>query len=140
MFEYFLYILPVIWALTSTLVALLLYRSSKAFFSQTESVQGRTRRVRLVGSIVIAAVVFLGLRSASPSRDVSPDDTVLHRAEFNALMGALADLRSASDALEVCLNMTAVSECREQVETLRAQASRSRAAINAMQPRDAPHA
>src|SRR5260370_25129251 len=55
-------VLPCLWALLATVIAVSLYKTSSALFEET---QGK-RRIRLTGSVTIAALAFYGLKWATP--------------------------------------------------------------------------
>ena len=87
--EYIILLLPVIWATTATIIGLLLYKSSKAFFSNELKNGATSKRIRLVGSVVIAAAAFLGMKISTPSAslDLQDEDEIqLNKSEMNQLV------------------------------------------------------
>jgi len=65
--DFLLYLFPVLWIAAATVVALLLYRTSRAFVQHGSAGDSGTKRVRLVGSIAIA-VVSLSERKSRAAR------------------------------------------------------------------------
>jgi hypothetical protein len=124
--------LPVIWAFASTLMGLVLYRSSAALFEQTKKKDGEVRRIRLVGSIVIAAVIYLGLWKATPVDTlmiVPSGSKMLRASDLHDMVEQLREADAAFSSLEACMAITPPSQCRAEVDILRGRvtAGRSRA-------------
>jgi hypothetical protein len=116
--------LPVIWALVGTLIGLVLYRSSSAFFEQVKRKNGAVRKVRLVGSICIAAVVYLGLWRATPTSlqtGVPDDSKLVPKQELRAAVEALEQAVAAVSSVEGCAAAAAASKCQSELATLRAR-------------------
>jgi hypothetical protein len=111
--------LPVIWAFTGTIIGLVLYRSSAAFFEQTKRKEGEVRRIRLVGSICIAGVVFLGLWNATPAsiqKGVPDDAKLVRRVEVQAAAESLEQANAAATALIACATITPPAQCRAELQ------------------------
>jgi hypothetical protein len=68
-------LLPVIWAIVSTIIALLLYKTSKALFvsdeKRSENENKVRRRLSLAGSVVIAGIAFVGMKYATPIGNIT---------------------------------------------------------------------
>jgi len=111
---YLPYFLPILWIAAATVVALLLYRTSKAFVEHRTTSGPETRRVRLVGSIAIALVVFVVLWRASPSLDADPAAVTLAPAQLRQLDARRVTLAQAWMAYEACLDVPGVDRCPEE--------------------------
>jgi len=109
-----LYLLPVLWIMAATVVALLLYRTSRALVEHSSTGPGGTRRVRLVGSIAIAVVVFLLLWKVTPSLVPDPATIRLTPAQERALNERRVALIQAWARYRACIDMPAVRSCPEQ--------------------------
>ena len=121
MHRYLPVLLPIIWAVVATLVALALYKTSKAFFEgRSANDGGQVRRIRLVGSVVIAAVTFGALWRVTPVQDIrNLDPTSRVEREYLAeLEEAARALRIEKDRLEACRSMTELSQCASQVDAM----------------------
>lgn len=69
----FLLLLPIAWVVVASAVGVFLYRSSQAVFEEWSRQQSSTgaqggRRIRFVGSVVIAGAAFFALRHATPDQ------------------------------------------------------------------------
>lgn len=110
------YFLPILWTIVSTIVSLILYKSSSAFFESKRSREGETRRIRLVGSIVIAALVFLALWRATPA--VKPTPLEAFRPRIEEVGERAENVRQRLNLLKACAAMTAVSQCARELDAL----------------------
>jgi hypothetical protein len=129
--------LPVIWAAVSTVVALLLYRTSSAFFSQTEKNKSGTRVIRLTGSVVIAAVAFLGMKAATPSQLLLGEDPGLVSVSVSQLdeLSALSiTVEQTSLALSGCLAAIVNQSCLDKARTLSGDTARLRQGLSDLRP------
>jgi len=120
--EFIRLFMPVIWALAGTIIGLALYRSSGAFFERTERKEGEVRRLRLVGSICIAAVVFLGIWEATPRELITgiPKDAKLIRiGDLRAVAEDLEQVNSAENSLRACASITPPKHCQAELDRVR---------------------
>ena len=118
-------LLPVIWLLVSTLIALLLYRSSSALFEEERASQGGVRRVRLVGSVTIAALAFLGVWRATPTSILTgqDDDHVgVATTQLVASHRAAAALDDAVNKIAACVTNAPIAQCPAERAQLAAAA------------------
>lgn len=115
-------LLPVLWAIISAAIAMMLYRTSEALFESVEKSKTRTRRIRLAGSVAIAALAFYGMSKYTPSSRLTWDTRGLvaglneiDRAALDA-QGALAvnDIQSCGSALRRLQH--AATQLRQQVQ------------------------
>ena len=112
---YVLYVLPLLWIATATAVALLLYRTSEALVEhKLKTADGGTRRVRLVGSVAIAVVVFVLLWKASPPLIPDPSDVRLTSIQEQQLNARRVALTQAWARLQTCMDLPGISRCPEQ--------------------------
>ena len=111
---YVLYVLPVLWIAAATVVALLLYRTSEALVEHNSSSAGDKKRVRLVGSVAIAVVVFVLLWRASPPLVPNPSDVRLTRVQEEQLNARRVALTQAWARMQACLDLPAINRCPEQ--------------------------
>jgi hypothetical protein len=112
---------PVVWALTSIILGLILYRSSSALFEQTQREEGSVRRVRLVGSICIAALVYLGLWKATPSalQIGIPEDAIsIRKVDIQGAIEALEEANASVSSLDACVAISSPTQCRSELDGL----------------------
>lgn len=112
--DFLLYLFPVLWIAAATVVALLLYRTSRAFVQHGSAGESGTKRVRLVGSIAIAVVVFVLLWEATPSLTPDAASVRLMPAQEKALNERRVALVQAWGRYQACIDMPAVRSCPEQ--------------------------
>lgn len=115
-------ILPIVWAIVATIVALTLYRTSQAVFEQEDIRETSRRKLRLVGSVVIAALVFWGLAHYTPMENYSKLDkgqVRIDRALLLAHQIRVRDLNVSNEDLFGCASITAVRECSSHLDELR---------------------
>jgi len=108
------YLFPVLWIVAATIVALLLYRTSRALVEHSSTGAGGTRRVRLVGSIAIAVVIFFLLWKATPSLVPDPATIRLTPAQERALNERRVALIQAWARYRACIDLPTVRSCPEQ--------------------------
>lgn len=121
-------LLPVIWAAAATGIGALLYRSSRALFESSRVTQRGQRRIRLTGSVVIAALAFYGMRAATPSarlQSIPENATVIDRPS----MDAIRNLVVRSDRLS--LELLGIIEAND-TQTAKATAQQLREEIVAL--------
>lgn len=107
--------MPLIWAAVSLLVALILYWTSKAFISGDQLFGLPVKQVRIGGSVVIFALVFMLLRQATTA------GTVYVPASSLIALGRAAEQVDAARAdVETCLatEMLDTPGCRQHVERM----------------------
>lgn len=119
--KYIPIILPLVWVVVSTVIALILYRTSEAFFEQKVSGRHGAKRIRLVGSVVIAAVVFLGLARFTPvgrfDEKVSNESRV-STAALDDQEEAIVGVRQAFEETKACSALASMSECQARITEL----------------------
>lgn len=112
-------LLPVIWAVVSTLIGLILYKTSSAFFEESHQREGFKRKIRLMGSVVIAALTYLALWQSTPSslQLGVPDDSITVRS--TDIAAASEDVKEAAAAiihLVGCTEITSAAQCVREIE------------------------
>jgi ABC-type phosphate transport system auxiliary subunit len=118
--------LPVIWAVIATIIGLALYKTSDAFFESSQNSGGASKKIRLVGSVTIAAVAFYGMKLATPSNRLQgiPDGAVvISSADVRALYDASSKLDRSGLELEGCVHTEDLEDCSRKVEDVRNQIS-----------------
>jgi predicted nuclease with TOPRIM domain len=92
---YVILVLPIIWVVVACIVSLILYRTSESFFEDVQEHNGNTRRIRLVGSSVIAAIIYIGLAKYTPVdaiTDISNNRMKISRNDLNQLNETISNL------------------------------------------------
>ncbi len=87
-------ILPIVWSIVATCIGAVLYKTSAALFEDTSRARGRTRSLRLTGSVVIAALAFVGMRSATPVDRLELPRAAL-KSDFDELDRATLEAQAA---------------------------------------------
>ncbi len=118
-YPYLRYVLPIFWIVIATIVALLLYRTSSAVVENVVHEEKAQKRVRLVGSVAIAVVVFVLLWRATPSVNVAPDDRIVEAAELRRLASAKQEYDLALNRLDACSRITVVAQCGAELTEMR---------------------
>jgi hypothetical protein len=135
---YFRALLPILWAAISTVIALLLYRTSSAFFEQEAKAADGTRRIRLVGSVVIAAVVFVGLWRVTPAAVLTGagrDQVAFGAQELRDLQATTGVMGDAVTRLEACDATQAVGgDCAEALHVVRTSLDAVQAKLAGLAP------
>jgi hypothetical protein len=114
-------LLPILWALIATVVGLLLYKTSEALFESKQKDETGTKRLRLLGSVTIAALAFYGMKYATPSErlraaPIIPEGSiVLKRNDVENLHGLTVKLDRSSLDLQGCLTTLDAADCREKI-------------------------
>lgn len=121
--EILLVLLPMGWAVLSAIIALVLYRTSKAVLEGLSLPALKAKRASFAGSVAIFIVIFLLLRSATPGEIV-----VLTKAEYEMLKTSsvaandatirLASCRTIDPNLQSCAQL--VMEARNNTGAIRA--------------------
>lgn len=116
------FIIPLLWALVSAALALLLYKTSNGLFEQVSSDREQTRRIRLVGSIVLAAAIFVALKWATPEAIVTGQlrgSAIIPKSKLHSSAGAMQGLRNSFDRLEACASISTMQDCRSEIDSVR---------------------
>jgi hypothetical protein len=120
--------LPIIWVVVSTAVGLILYKTSKAFFEHgSQRADGQVRRVRLVGSVVIAGATLLALWKVTPNEalsDLSDPRARIPREFVAELREASRGLDLAMGQLEACAAVTVAGQCEAELSAVSAASDR----------------
>src|SRR4051812_25442522 len=125
MLEIITLLLPVIWAVIATVIGTVLYKTSQALFEQTNYSKAGRRTIRLVGSVTIAALAFGGMWYATPSSRLGglPQGAVIIESNDAKRMFELTtDLDRSTLELQACANTLNLSQCVEQINSIRNQA------------------
>lgn len=109
--DYLLYLFPLLWIAAATIVALLLYKTSEALVEHRSGAEGDKKRVRLVGSVAIAVVIFFLLWKATPSLVGDPATVRLSPAGERSLNERRLALIQAWARYQACIDMPAVGKC-----------------------------
>jgi hypothetical protein len=131
--RYIVIVLPIAWAIISTVIALLLYRTSDAFFEQQVPDEKGRRRIKLVGSIVIAGVVFLGLAKftdMSQFSEIAANQQRVSRAALIEHRQAMTSLRNTYEELRGCIAIARKDQCDNEMEKLAARIESAEAGLN----------
>lgn len=112
-------LLPVIWAIVSTLIGLILYKTSSAFFEESRQNEGFKRKMRLMGSVVIAALTYLALWQSTPTAlqlGVPDDSMIVRRADIAASSEDVKEAAAAIIHLVGCTEITSAAQCASEIE------------------------
>jgi hypothetical protein len=113
--------LPIIWAITSTLIGMLLYRSSNALFEQESVDKQRTRRIRLAGSVVIAVVAFIGMQRATPKErlgGIHADSVCIPDTRMLELERIIRDIDRLKLEIDGCFASEDYALCTTRLQTM----------------------
>lgn len=135
--EFIPVLLPIIWAIVATIIGLILYRSSEAFFEQSRSGDGNKRRIRIVGSITISALVYLGLWNATPESAAAgfgSEVFVISKNDFNSAITILNEATAAISRIEACTTVTSLSGCGNEISTARNRHDEALRRLNSLRP------
>jgi hypothetical protein len=127
--------LPVIWALVAAAIGRLLYATSSAFFEQMKRTQEEKKRLRLVGSVCIAAIVYLGLWQATPATlrvGVPADSVTVRRSDLHAATEELEQTKSAASELLACAALAPSSQCKNEIRAVQEKIDSSMNRIKAL--------
>ncbi len=114
--------IPVIWAIVSALIGLILYKSSKAFFTLNHS----NRQIRLVGSVVIAALAFWGIKNATPKNRLESS----FEKTINDSYILATEIERECLGLDACLKARNPEACDRQAEVIKSKATQLRNKLN----------
>lgn len=115
-------LLPVIWAVVSTAIGLILYRSSEAMFEASHLSDGGKKRIRLTGSVVIAALAFYGMKLATPQsrlEPLPPGAIVVSQDRFHSLLASAERTDRLSLELSGALEANDLAATHERFIALR---------------------
>jgi len=117
---YFWALLSTVWALVATVIGLLLYRSSKAFFELNNTTPKRSQTIRAAGSIVIAGIAFFAMQRAAPSWIISesPNGVMISHANFADLRSATRRMDNTVLELKACLSIGNTQKSGAQLSDL----------------------
>lgn|GEM_PF-2921978 len=125
-------LLPVIWAIIATVIGLALYKTSDAFFESTQKNKQGAKKIRLVGSVTIAALAFYGMRLATPSQrlqGINEGAVIVNSSDVKALYELSTKLDNSSLELEGCVHTEDIEDCSRKVEDVRNQISSLNASL-----------
>lgn len=120
--EYFITLLPVLWALVSVGIALALYKTSEGFFEQKDKGKGKSRQIRLTGSFVIAAIAFLGMAQMTPDHLLkleSASSTYVSKADLLVLADRVAALEDQLVEVEGCAAVKVAGQCERELSSVK---------------------
>jgi hypothetical protein len=130
--EVFILLLPVLWASLATIIGLVLYKSSEALFEQENVKDSSTRRIRLVGSVVIAGAAFGAMYWATPRSSLElkqKDAKCASSSRVDRLTQDWTDLRQKVLDLQACLASQEIQTCQAKSQDLQANVTRVENAI-----------
>lgn len=131
-----LLLLPVLWAIVATAIGLVLYRSSNAFFESDRLPSLPAKQIRLTGSVVIAALAFLGMRQATPvsaMEDAVAGMRARPEHEYGTLVESSRRLESQMMELAGCAEMTqSLVGCQSDISAARRSSQQVRELSEAM--------
>lgn len=120
-------LLPILWAVIATGIGLVLYKTSEALFESTSVSNVGKRRIRLVGSVTIAALAFYGMKLATPSDRlrVSPSvpegAIVVKTSDVESLHNLSIKLDRAAFEAQGCVNTLDSADCSDKLSTMQEQ-------------------
>ncbi|TAT71063.1 hypothetical protein [Rhizobium ruizarguesonis] len=113
-------LIPVAWIVVSTIVGLVLYRSSKAFFTQKDP--QNSRQIRLTGSVVIAALAFIALWKTTPNEmlvGMSEGKRLIAQDEISRAIRSTEQVVATFDRLVVCRKLSDLNQCDIDLERVK---------------------
>ena len=117
---YVILMMPVLWVVVATIVGLILYKTSSAFFAESKKSKQSTRNLRLTGSVVIAAGAFLLMKFATPDdlRTMVPKGSILvNQASIDMIAKRTTDLENGLVRVGGCTAIEQpASTCARDVE------------------------
>ena len=115
--------LPVCWAVVSTIIALVLYKSSEAFFESNNKTKGKQRKIRIVGSVTIAAVAFFGMQYATPKerlKQLPKGSIILQQYDIRKLHELSVNIdRNSLELLGCSTTATTITPCKININKIR---------------------
>ncbi|MEO8450705.1 MAG: hypothetical protein ABI647_12985 [Gemmatimonadota bacterium] len=127
---------PVLWVIVSAIVGRWLYQTSEAFFEDVKASEGSKRTVRLVGSAMIAAVAFLGLRQATPRQNleqIAAGSAILPPSALQQVREQLKELDRKALELQGCVAAAGSESCSSRVMAIRNIAASAVGAFESLQ-------
>jgi hypothetical protein len=91
------FLMPLVWLVAALAAAMILYWTSKAFLDAEEMFGVPIKRLRLGGSVVIFALVFVILWKSTTS-----DAIVVQSSQMATLRAAVEDLENSLPMVEAC--------------------------------------
>ncbi len=119
--EYIFIIAPIVWACVSTILSLVLYKTSESFFEEERKTDGAIRRIRLVGSTVIAALIFLGLAkytSMEAMRGIASGLVRIPSHQISQIQDSVTNLVDSKQKLAMCVELSALNECQLEIKSV----------------------
>lgn len=101
-------LLPVLWAIVSCGIALVLYKTSKSVFEGDSLLGVPAKKIRLTGSVVIAVIVFLLIKQATPRENLlalPKGSAILTQDQKRNVIGQSQELEAVLMDLNGCLQM-----------------------------------
>jgi hypothetical protein len=117
--EYIKLFLPIGWVVVSSVVGVLLYRTSDAFFDSLSKDDTSRKRLKLTGSIVIAAVTFFGIYYVTPRGALDPMPSGMQYVSTVALQRFTDNVGAVQDkmlSLSGCLSISPPKDCAGQLQ------------------------
>ena len=118
-------LLPLAWLAAATGAALLLYRSSSALFDGDSIGPVKAKRIRLTGSVVIAALAYIGMWQATSRLGLlaaGPDRLVVGQQDAMSMVKAALEHEEHMVEVSGCAEAIATIACRETIATARRSA------------------
>ena len=107
-------LLPIVWAVVATMIGVVLYKSSQAVVESSRQSAKTKQRIRLAGSVAIAAVAFWGMFYATMQR--RNDDLIASLRDVAARTKTIDRLVLQAMA---ATNVNDQTELRQSIEALR---------------------
>ena len=124
--NYITLLLPIIWAVISAIIALLLYKTSDAFFDSTKLKGDKRYKIRVVGSILIAGAVFYALKVSTPEarlEAIDPEIRLVEKLTLKQLDNEIYGIDRISLELSGCIAVNDSIQCKKRIEELRIKIS-----------------
>jgi hypothetical protein len=122
--------LPIVWAIVATIIALLLYRTSKALFDSESVPNIFAKQIRLTGSVVIAGLAFLGMKWSTPEdfiRTAASEHDIRLQQRIDGLIEATRNTETSIAELAACTEMSdSLGACSDQLRFSREKAMKAR--------------
>lgn len=105
---------PLVWAIVSTVIALLLYKTSEGIFTHGGGEGDTKNRLRLTGSVVIAGCVFFALwKTTNPAvmQTGSEKSQGAQARTFQQIANEATEAQLALGELQACIQQVEQPEC-----------------------------
>jgi hypothetical protein len=110
-------IAPVIWAVVSAVIAIVLIKTSETYFEKIVRSKGQRITLQLSGSIVIACLAYYGMWKATGSFDsILVDPVALHQ-----LREDIVRVDRQALELQACVETAGEASCGSKVNDLKAR-------------------